>query len=392
MRLLSSALTAAIVLLASMQASRAQPRPTTHPATTQLSPEDEKKLEMVKLEAEVAGLPRREFDSIEQAIQFRRQRDQLVATCAVSDNDALTRLLVRGAKGVLTLQFLGEPPPAESNEPRNFQFKQDDLTGPGSLRVITELSWTAGKLTLAHSVETDDSLFTVQLIQDPPSTDPSEPATKLYVNIHNDASEKPLVDLKLEATTFAQLCIDHPAEVEAYVRPILRDFKQDAAVFAPDPKAAWQVFIDDYAPDAATVERVNAVAKRLDAEDFRDREAALAALADIGQPAALVLMKADRSSMSPEKQSSVDTFLAPYLPLGAEEVKRLRESRTFLLDALSLDDASLRSLAWKRLSAVANVPPTAFNPNAEEASRIAAIAKLRATIASRPASTAPAQP
>jgi len=366
----------------------AQVPPTSQPAATTRSAEDDKKLEVLRLEAEAAGLPIRKFDSIDAVIRFSRKGDQLIVACTINDIDELTRLLVRGTPGMLKVRLLGEAPPAELNEPRSFQFTQNDLTGPGSMNVVTDVSWAAGRLSVARGIEDERRLSNVQLLQAPPSTqlDPSEPAVKLYITRHNSEDGKPELDLKLQATTFTQLCLDHPREVDEYLRPIIRDFKQEAAVFAPDPKAAWQAFAEDAAPDAATIERVNAVAKKLDAEDFRDREAALNALQEIGQPAALVLMKADRKSMSPEKQSSVDTFLAPYLPLAADEARRVHDDPIFLLDCLSLDDVTLREVAWKRLVAVAH-PKVQYDPRADDATRARAATELRESLHSRPTTT-----
>jgi hypothetical protein len=214
---------------------------------------------------------------------------------------------------------------------------------------------------------------------------------KLYISRRNSTDDKAEVELTLTAPTFAQLVLDHPREVDEFVRPILRDFGQEAAVFAPDPKAAWQVLADDATLDPAIVERVNAAALKLDAESFRDREAALTALQEIGQPAALVLMKADRHAMSPEKQSNVDTFLAPYLPLAADEARRLRDDPHFLLDCQSLDDATLRALAWKRFKSAAN-PKLQYEPHADAATRAASLSRLRASLRRHTPATAPAQP
>ena len=123
------------------------------------------------------------------------------------------------------------------------------------------------------------------------------------------------------------------------------------------------------------LEKVNALVTKLDAESYEDRRTALAGLREIGQPAAVILMCADRAAMSPEKQGSVDEFLAPYVQLTADEATAMRDDPAFLLDVLASDDVELRKLAWARLKTTTNTDIN-FDPRGENSERQAAIDRL----------------
>ena len=351
----------------------------TAPTTRQLSPEAAREAERAQLEATAKRLPQRRVDSLDQAIRFARAGPHLEAQNLLKDVEDETHLVIRGATGVITLRSIGgRIPGAAGDVPANYTFLQKDVTRERIL--YTTVSQTAGQLHVSRDKESDDGTQSVQLIQtsEDGAFSPDQPPVRLYVNRTNAAGEV-VVNHKLDAPSFAQLCLDHPRVADEFLRPIFRDFGQDAAVLSPNTKAAWQVLAADFRPDDATAARVNEAANRFDSDDFQTREGALAALQEIGQPAALVLMRADRRGMSPEKSGGIDAFLAQYLPLPADEAARLRGDPNFLLDTLAVDDPTLRRLAWNRLKSVAN-PTVQFDPDADPAQRTAAIAKLRAAV------------
>ncbi|MBC8109038.1 MAG: hypothetical protein H7Z14_20800 [Anaerolineae bacterium] len=258
---------------------------------------------------------------------------------------------------------------------------QNDLTGPAPFQSITTVSLTAGKLAVARDKQEGDVTSSVQLLQDPPSLDPNpeSPTIVLYITRHDESGKTQDVSIKHSATSFDDLCIKYADDVNQYLRPIVRDFKQEAAAFAPDPRVAWQVLAGDYTIEPATLEKVNRLVTKLDADSYEDRQTALAALREIGQPAAIILMRAERAAMSPEKQSGVDTFLAPFIQLTSDEVKSMQDSTTFLLDALTIDDVELRKLAWERLKSITGTN-VEFDPRGEDSQRAAALNQLRASL------------
>ena len=167
----------------------------------------------------------------------------------------------------------------------------------------------------------------------------------------------------------------HPREANMYVRPLLRELGQES-VFAPEPMIVWQVFNDLWKPDPQIARRVEELLPKLNADDYHERDSALAKLQHLGRDGAAVLMHMDRSKLSPEQNARVDRALSPYAQLGGKEVARLKSDPGFLLDCLYADDAALRKAAAERLRAVAK-PDLQFDVNADRAARSAAVAALR---------------
>jgi hypothetical protein len=380
MRLTRHSLLFSVLLIALVTRSSSSQHavPPTQPATTQLSPEEEARRERAALDAEVRELPTRRVDTVRDILRFKKQDDRLRAECILNDLEQHTfnRLVVADLPGVVTLRSGGPDPVGD--EPHDFMFLQRDLTKPGAPMIQTTVSSVAGRLTIAREQESEKMFSSVQLIQDPavPDPDPAEPPVRLYIAQDNKLTQQRQVDLKLNAMSFAQLYLQHPREVDQYLRPVLRDLRQEAAVYSPDTKAAWQVLAADATVDPQAAARVQQILSKLDAPNFQEREGAMAALQDMGQPAALVLMRTDRSKLSPDKQSGVDSFLAPFLPLSADDARRLGNDKTFLLNVLSADDPQLRKLAWARLQKLAS-PSVTFDPVADDATRATQLSKLR---------------
>ena len=143
--------------------------------------------------------------------------------------------------------------------------------------------------------------------------------------------------------------------------------------------AAWQVLADDWTGDDALKDQVKSVVARTGAEAFSERRAALRDLRNLGEKAALVLMKTDRNGLSVEQTNAINTFLAPYMPLSETETKHLGGDPTFLLNLQYSDDVDLRKLAAARLTKVLR-KPVGFDPAAADAVRIAGVEKLRSTV------------
>jgi hypothetical protein len=152
---------------------------------------------------------------------------------------------------------------------------------------------------------------------------------------------------------------------------------------------AWQVLAGNDRPDPQLTERVKAILAKLDADDFRVRENALEELKKLGQPAASVLSKMDRSKLSLQQSSGVESFLSESAPLAPSESAHLADDRDFLLDVLYNDDPALVKLAIERLSKAAG-RSIAFNVKADPAARAEAIAKLREEVVPSTLPKAPA--
>lgn len=328
------------------------------PATQARIPED-RRIERETLERATADLVRVNVDSIEQIVRFCVEADVLMARAGMkAPVQEDFRVVAPQLRGVARLRIIELP---GTDEPgRNFNLVIEDLSDPGTGHSITHVAAISGRLIIARDSETNTGTSSIQLIQDPPAlADPSgvEPPVRLLVRVNDEQSGAADVDLKLAASSFSELMRKHPRELNRFFRPILRDFGQEQAVFGSDRRAQWQVLSQDFALDPMTTARVRDILTKFDSEDYQTRQEAQAQLQQLGQPAAIALTRMDRSTFSAEQQSGVDTFLAPYMPLSAADVTRLRDNVDFLIDCLYSDDASLRALSAARLNVVTGSPP-----------------------------------
>jgi hypothetical protein len=262
---------------------------------------------------------------------------------------------------------------------RNFSFLQQDLTDAEAGQVYTNVSAIAGQLILSRDSENEHYTSSVQLVQDAPlpaGTLRSEDPVRLLVHRSDNLGKENEFDLKLSAPDLTQLRKKHAREVDQYLRPIFRDFKQEAALFGVKPQIAWQVLASNSAADPVMTQRINDIIKRLDADSFRDRQAALAELKQIGQPAAMNLSKMDRGKLSVQQNAAIESFLVEFAPLASEEMPALIDDKGFLLDVLYNDDPTLRKLALERLSKLTG-RHIELDANLDTAARSDAIAKLR---------------
>ncbi len=358
------------ILFMLLPIAAAQTRPTTD--------EMERQADLKRLEAEAAALPQMRADSIEQVVRFGVEENMLTARSLLSPGEKQFKIIVPDMRGIVRLTMFG-PPDAGEAAARNFQLIQQDLTDPSAGEVITMISAVAGRLILSRDAESGQFVSSVQLLQDPPplpGARPEEPPVRLLVHRSDLNGRENDLELKLAANDFTELLRKYPRELNLYLRPILCEFRQEAAVFAVPPQIAWQVLGRDYAPDEQMVARVKSLIDKLDSEDFRQREAAVEHLKALGQPAATVLSKMDRGKLSLQQSSGIDSFLAEFAPLAREESQRLGRSMDFLIDALYNDDPMLRRLALDRLSKLTG-RHIELDPRLDPAARSEAIAKLR---------------
>ena len=235
---------------------------------------------------------------------------------------------------------------------------------------------------VAREREGADSSTSVLFMQSALGDDP-ETVASLRVQVLDDATGASRVDLDLKAPSFAAMRRDHPDEVRRWLGPVFADLGA-SAVLGAGGREAWQVLAADAPADAAVGRRVDAVLAGLDADDFAGREAARAELSELGEPAAVELMRRERAGTaeyaSAEQRGAVKAFLAEYRPLPADRADALRDDPTFLLDAMLAEDAALRGIAADRLRAVTGTP-FEFDPSAEGDALRASVDRARAVVA-----------
>lgn len=251
-------------------------------------------------------------------------------------------------------------------------------------RVGIVVSWRDGVLEVVkHVYYTGENQYTrvTRLLASANPEGGGGPAVQVIVTETGDVGREPL-KVHLREADLLTLGREHPAAVDEHLRPLLHELGQEAA-FAPEPQVAWQVFADCWEPAEPLRRAVAELLPRLDADDAADREAASDRVADLGQEAMLVLMRLDRTTLSAEQNSRIDSLIDDFAPLTGGEAERLRSDVPFLLDCLNSDDPRTRAAALDQLREVAS-KPVEFDTGLEVRARGVAVAALRAKLAPPP--------
>ena len=358
---------------------------------TQPNTEPNDKLQMqLQAAKDTALLPVISLKTPGEVLHLAIRADMLCSELLLKNLAPMQRLALPNSAIIATLQIFPSIR-AQPGTSRGFLLLLRDFSPPRSLSVWTTVIANNGGLQVARDSESGSISSSIQLIQDqppPPGGQSLNPnPVRLVVTSDNGITQRSEIKVRLTAPTFAALCRDHPAEIQTYLRPIFHDLGQESAVFAPDPAAAWQVLADDWTQDHQLIGPVKQAIVKFDSEEFQVRRSAAQDLHQMGEPAALTLMRVDRSNFTAAQNSGVDTFLAPYLPLSPGDAARLGRDPNFLLDVQYCSDVSLRKLAATRLAKLTG-KPLGFDPAADDQTRLEQVARLR----SDPPTTTPTAP
>jgi hypothetical protein len=355
--------------------------PDTQP-TTRSSLADDKLKAKALIDRDMQDLTSLGEHDLSEIIRFDVKDDRLVPMCDlhVADND-FHEVHVRGLGGRAKFRVVtSHSDPAGHQSP---QFYYYDLDSPGSIVVYTEVDSTLYTMGLAQFSESEDRLLSVQYGE---TADVGPQAVNLYIQIVPETDAGAETREHLTGASLADLCMNHPSEVNTYLRPIFRMLGQEQTVFQVDPKTAYQVFSPAWKTDAATIAATDAAVAGLRADSYSDREAAMNRLRRLGEPAALYLMNVDSRSWSIEQAMRVDLFLAPYLPLNDQTAAQLRTDPDFLLDCQFSPQEQIRRLALDQLRDVTG-KSIDLNPDLSGRALVDAVTKLRLAIS--PAATQP---
>lgn len=385
-----SLVAAAVVgALATVSASAQSVSTPPAPATTQATADNEAAEARTRREEELKDLPVVRVGSLREIVQFSIENDDIVVRTTVPPTD-ISAVVVDGRPTLISVStpLVDAPAPATERgklyQPAYFSVMRHEYPPSGGL-AITQINVVVPRVAISKSAEGSGVFRNVDFIQSDDFLEESDDRVRLYVQEHRN--DEPVVDLKLSAANVAELRRKYPAETMRYLEPIFREFGQSGVLFQVSPQAAWQVLGGTYSPPADVEKQVDAILIKLDADDAKQREAAAKELEQLGQPAALVLMKRDRAKMTEEQQARVEAFLAPYKPLSDDEAERMRNDVEFLLTALSVEEPEVAARALDRLTEVAK-QPIAFDLKSAGAARADAIVKLRAQLL--PSTTQPA--
>jgi hypothetical protein len=257
----------------------------------------------------------------------------------------MSTVRLTGMRGFATVRVLGRETIKSSGAEKFIEFTYHDLDVPGTIQVITEVDCGPSTVQISRGVELPgDGLVQVQLIRSD-VTDPSSIILYMQTVPPRGVSAPAR---RISGASLSELAWKDPSDVDVYVRPIFRMFGAEQMAFAVEDKTACQVLADLYPVDPATAAATDAAVGGLGAESFADREAALARLRELGEPAAIHLLASPGRSLSEEQATRVELFLAPYRPLGEGQAQRLLHDPDFLLDCLFNSDPTIRKLALEQ--------------------------------------------
>jgi hypothetical protein len=156
---------------------------------------------------------------------------------------------------------------------------------------------------------------------------------------------------------------------------MLRQMRLEA-VLASDEATAWQAFAGEMKPDPAMTSRLKELLPILDEDSFQRRDLALRSLRKKGLPMALAILHLDRTGLSDQQNSLLETALAPFQPQRAVDAEKLKSDADFLMDCLYLDDPTIREAAMEGLRRKLGTA-IEFDLSADFDARCAAIDALR---------------
>lgn len=293
-----------------------------------------------------ASLPDLATRPITQVIHFYESQGLLAADWPMlADGPVQGRFTLTEMPGLARIQCAMGRGPVVFPAP---MFEYYDFSQPDRICRHLQVLSIPSRLTVVQDWEKDDETFlkTVSLIEN--ITDP-EPIT-LRVQVIQDG--RPELNLAISGATLPQLRRRYPFEFEQYLRPMFRQFRQEAAVFSVEDRIAWQVMAADWIAPPDLQARVQPLVDQLNSADYSQREQAQESLRQIGEPAALFLHFAVRKNWTAEQSARIHKFLAEFFVLTVDQTNNLSVNIDFLLDCLASDDLSLQAATLKHLDRV----------------------------------------
>jgi len=362
--------------------------------------------ERLDMEKRAAEYPQVEPTTLKDAVIFRVDKNALMVYTKLPPTVSMSRVKVDGLPGLCVADVHGAPAakPSQPYTPTVFMFIRYDFSKPGAIAASLTVQVTPMNTQISQDIETPTGIRQVSLVQNFPGLGDTEPPVRLRVSIQDkgagdaaapagattapatqsatDTTADASAPLNIERTApdFVTLRRKYPAEMARYVEPIFRELQAEAAVFGPDRKLAFQVFAPEAKSDPDVNARVKQIVARLDADDFREREAAAAELQALDDRAVTSLARLDRSGLSAEQNSRIDAFLSSYRPVSDDDAHRLRDDVNFLVDCLYDNDEFVVRSALGRLKQLTG-RDVHFDASLHDDARRAAVNELRESLA-----------
>ncbi|HZZ44974.1 MAG TPA: hypothetical protein VFE58_18705 [Tepidisphaeraceae bacterium] len=379
---------AAIILLLLPAASQAV-KPTTRPEPKTFA--EGKAFELADQKKDLIGFPTIGPYTLKQVLRIRiDDHNRLVASSPLESYETKHLINLGHPDDLATIKFHSMSTSSAPDQPRFIDFSRSDFRDPNCIYRLTEVLAEPGRVQIAGSVEfLGESSCSVDLIDTEDRLNDAGGKDDAQISFHVQASDtdgNETHKIELTATDLRTLQRKYPAEVNEFVRPILRELDAES-LLQVDPKLAWEIFAPDSHPAKELTETVNALLPKLDATDFAQREQSAESLKKLGPPAAVVLFQLDRNKLTPEQNSRIDDILTDYPQLKPEQLQHMAQDPSFLLNAMDSDELDLRRVALQHLTQILG-HSIAFDPAAPPETRLEMLDKLRKQLTPPPATRA----
>jgi hypothetical protein len=202
----------------------------------------------------------------------------------------------------------------------------------------------------------------------------SEPGTAQLAVHMDEGSDGPQMLFNAHGGTLMEMWNESPEQVEKYLLPVLKKLARKNPL-GPGATDVYQVFTS-IKPEAASMERLNAILPGLEDLDPPARQAASRALEKLARGEALAAMRLDRSDLTPEQDVRLGQFIEQHRRRWRRPAESAMRDVRFLMECLEDEDAQVRSAAKETLE-TAMGHSIDFDPLADFDTRLDSVEDLR---------------
>lgn len=281
--------------------------------------------------------------------------------------------------GKASLAVLWLPPQNELPGNSYLNFDYYNTTDANDVETHIQIVIQPGSIELVYDIEFPDGTLQQVTLRQVDSPQPPTHPVELRVHVFKEDVRASQQDSTFSADDLDALIYQHPVEVEKYLRPLLREIRQDDRVLGLNENAAWQVLAPLYKPSTELAAKINALVAQFKSDDFAVRAQVAKDLKSLGGPAAAYLLNHNRQGRTEEQSARIDEFLHGFRLLTDSQAEANLRNPDFLIDCLGSENRELRAMALAQLSTVIG-HSVQFNINASADDRAAAIERLRQLI------------
>ncbi|HRK29468.1 MAG TPA: hypothetical protein PLD59_00205 [Tepidisphaeraceae bacterium] len=307
--------------------------------TSQPSLELRRSVEAEKLRTSMLSLPVMPPRALVATItlQLAEPAGLILADSPIAASDGVHRLELTDLPGLAQIN-VGQ---AGQENARWVDFQHVEFATPDAIVTLLQVFVREDYLMIAYDFTGAREECRVQVIQAPQMAENKDEIFRLYVERFDSVTDDSLEKITLKADSLRTMLATHRDESMRYIIAPLRDRKLHRGVLRVPSEVAWQVLGASVPPPKEAEDRVATLVRKLDAEEYAERETAATELRRGGAITALILRQIDRSGLSEEQRQAVDTIISSYDRLSQEHIEQRKADPLFHLGILYGDETSL---------------------------------------------------